>query len=424
MRDSPQTILYTTTTAIASLAFFSEQFGHLRRQGWDVHFVTPAQPAEQVQRTVAASGATHHAVAFARAISPRRDLLALLALLRTAAQVRPDVINFSTPKAGLLGGLVGVVLGVPLRVYFIHGLRSETAATGRLALLRPVLLLMERLTVACAHEVLCVSPSNRDEAVVLGLVPASKIRVLGAGSPAGIPVERYAHPDPAAVAAARQELGLPVGTPVVGFVARMAPQKGTEELLLAWPQVHARVPEARLLLVGVPDPANPLSEEALRAFQEAPGLIQVEFEADMSRLYPLMTVHTLPSRHEGLGMVVLEAGAYGVPSVISDASGVRDAGVPGVTCLQVPAGDVPALADALVQLLTDQPLRDRLGQHSQAWVTENFAQEKLWSLWDDFYAEAWEKRRAVRQARAPWVRAALGLAGVALALDSVRRLRQ
>ena len=52
----------------------------------------------------------------------------------------------------------------------------------------------------------------------------------------------------------------------------------------------------------------------------------------MSRLYPLMTVHTLPSRHEGLGMVVLEAAANGVPSVITDASGVRDAGVPGVTC--------------------------------------------------------------------------------------------
>lgn len=422
MKDRPQTILYTTTTAIASLAFFSEHFGHLRRQGWDVHFVTPAEPADQVQRTIDASGAAHHAVPFAREISPRRDLTALGQLLGVAARVRPDVINFSTPKAGLLGGLVGAALGVPLRVYFIHGLRSETAATGRLALLRPVLLMMERLTAACAHEVLCVSPSNRDEAVALGLVPASKIRVLGAGSPAGIPVERYAQPDPAAVAAAREELGLPEGTPVVGFVARMAPQKGTEELLLAWAQVHAQVPQARLLLVGVPDPANPLSDEAMRAFREAPGLVQVEFEKDMSRLYPLMTVHTLPSRHEGLGMVVLEAGAYGVPSVLTDASGVRDAGVADETCLQVPAGDVPALADALVRLLSDAALRERLGRQSQAWVSENFAQEKVWALWDDFYAEAWQKRQQAARAARPWKWAAAAGAA-ALMLGLARRSR-
>lgn len=139
----------------------------------------------------------------------------------------------------------------------------------------------------------------------------------------------------------------------------------------------------------------------------------------MSRLYPLMTVHTLPSRHEGLGMVVLEAAANGVPSVITDASGVRDAGVPGVTCLQVPSGDVEALADALVQLLTDQPLRDQLGQQAQAWVKQHFAQERLWALWDEFYAQAWEKQR--RRARAdlrPW---AVGAAVLALALTRRRR---
>lgn len=415
----PKTILYTTTTAIAALAFFSEQLGHLRREGWDVHFVTPAEPSDQVKRAIQASGATHHTLNFAREISPRHDLRSLLEMIRIVWKVRPDVINFSTPKAGLLGGIASALLGTPLRVYFIHGLRSETAATGKLALLRPVLMLMERLTCWCAHEVLCVSPSNRDEAVKLGMVPDQKIRVLGAGSPAGIPFERYAHPDPQAVAAARRELGLPEGTPVVGFVARMAPQKGIEELLLAWPLVHQRIPNAKFLLVGTPDPANPLSEKAQQAFETAPNLIQVRFEADMSRLYPLMTVHTLPSRHEGLGMVVLEAAANGVPSVITDASGVRDAGVPGVTCLQVPSGDVEALADALVKLLTDQPLRDQLGQQAQAWVKQHFAQERLWALWDEFYAQAWEKQR--RRARAdlrPW---AVGAAVLALALTRRRR---
>lgn len=387
----PHRIFYTTTTTIASLAFYSEQMGHLRREGWDVHFATPAQPADQVERAIKASGASHYVVNYVREISLLRDLQTLFKTIRIFQKVRPDVVHFSTPKAGLIGGLAAKLTGVPLRVYFILGLRSETASTGKLARLRPLLLFIEWLTCWCAQEVVCISDSNRDEAVALKLVPARKIRVLGKGSPAGIPFERYEHPDPAAVQAAREELNLPEGTPVVGFVARVTPQKGIEELLEAWKLVRQQVPNAKFLLVGITEAANPLSEEGQRAFETAEGVVQVTFEKNMARLYPLMTVHTLPSRHEGLGMVVLEAAANGVPSVISDASGVRDAGVADVTCLQVPAGNVEALAQALIKMLTDALLREKLGQQGQEWVREHFSQEKVWALWDDFYAEAWAK---------------------------------
>ncbi|KEF34681.1 hypothetical protein RDMS_05525 [Deinococcus sp. RL] len=402
-RLPPLRMLYTTTTPIAALAFFAPQLRHLREQGHDVHLVTPPEPAELVARARAVGGATFHPLPMAREIAPRRDLRALAGMLRIMGRVRPQILNFSTPKAGLLGGLAGVLTGVPLRVYFIHGLRSETAATGALARLRPLLRLTERLTCACAHEVLCVSESNRAEAVALGLVPAHKIRVLGAGSPAGLNVDRYAHPDPGGVAAARTELGLPEGTPVVGFVGRLAPQKGVEELLLAWEAVARDLPGARLLLVGTPDPANPLSARALEAYRRAPGVVQVDFEADMSRLYPLMTLLTLPSRHEGLGMVVLEAGAAGVPAVLTDAPGVRDAGVPGVTCLQVPTGDVPALAGALHALLTDPAEAQRLGKGAQRWVREQFDERRVWALWDEFYAEAWARRQAAPRSRLVWL---------------------
>ncbi|ULH13919.1 glycosyltransferase family 4 protein (plasmid) [Deinococcus sp. KNUC1210] len=375
------------------MAFFSEQLRDLRQQGYEVHLANPPQPSELVARTVARSGVTFHPLPMAREISPRQDLRALLAMYRIIRSVRPDIVNYSTPKAALLGGLASVAARVPLRVYFIHGLRSETAATGRLAHLQPLLRWIERLTCACAHEVVCVSASNRDEAVALGLVPAHKIRVLGAGSPAGIPVERYASPDPVAVRAARAALGLDVQAPVVGFVARLAAQKGIEDLLLAWPSVLAQVPAARLLLVGEVDTANPLSERAATALREVQGMVQVPFEADMSRLYPLMSVLTLPSRHEGLGLVVLEAAAAGIPTVVSDASGVRDANIPGVTGLQVRTGDVNGLAQALVELLTDPALARTYGEQGQRWVREHFAEEKVWQLWNDFYQQAWEKRR-------------------------------
>ncbi|CAM3610602.1 glycosyltransferase family 4 protein [Deinococcus frigens] len=414
-------ILYTTTTPIAALAFFAPQLAHLRRQGHDVHLVTPPEPADLVTRAQQIGGATYHPLSMAREIVPRRDLGSLAGMLQILRRVRPDIVNFSTPKAGLLGGVASVLSGVPLRVYFIHGLRSETAATGALARLRPLLRAVERLTCACAHEVLCVSESNREEAVALGLVAAHKIRVLGAGSPAGLNVQCYAQPDAAAVAQARADLALPAGTPVVGFVGRLAPQKGTEELLLAWAQVRQAHPHARLLLVGTPDPANPLSDRAARAYHEAQGVVQVDFEADMSRLYPLMTVFTLPSRHEGLGMVVLEAAAAGVPSVLTDAPGVRDAGVPGQTSVQVPTGDVSALAGALITLLADPEQVQRLGNQAQNWVHQHFEQAHLWALWDDFYASAWSKRQQHKGNDWGKCGVALLVAGLALAVWAGKR---
>lgn len=95
-------------------------------------------------------------------------------------------------------------------------------------------------------------------------------------------------------------------------------------------------------------------------------------------------------------MVVLEAGAAGVPSVLTDAPGVRDAGVPGLTGLQVQTGDVPALSNALCALLADPAQAHRLGVQAQAWVSEHFAQEQVWALWDDFYRAAWARRQRAR----------------------------
>ena len=89
-----------------------------------------------------------------REISPLRDLISLYQMSRTMRQVSPGLVDVSTPKAGLLGGLAGWLAGVPCRVYTLRGLRLETTTGFKRALLWAT----EWISCRCAHRVVCISP--------------------------------------------------------------------------------------------------------------------------------------------------------------------------------------------------------------------------------------------------------------------------
>jgi glycosyltransferase involved in cell wall biosynthesis len=91
-----------------------------------------------------------------------------------------------------------------------------------------------------------------------------------------------------------------------------------------------------------------------------------------------MDVFVLPTYREGLGNVLLEAAAVGLPTITTDATGARDAIVAGRTGLQVPTGDPKALATALATLVRDPSLRSEMGRAGRAWVCEHFDQTEVW----------------------------------------------
>ena len=98
-----------------------------------------------------------------RSIAPLADLVSLYRLWRLIGKCRPDLVEFSTPKAGLLGTLAAWLRGVPRRVYMLRGLKLESTS----GLKRRILLATERMAARCAHAVLCNSESLRAEALAL-----------------------------------------------------------------------------------------------------------------------------------------------------------------------------------------------------------------------------------------------------------------
>jgi len=157
--------------------------------------------------------------------------------------------------------------------------------------------------------------------------------------------------------------------PTVLYIGRVRRYKGVDWVMRAWPGVLARVPGARLVIVG-----DGPYRSALRSTAERMGIARsVEFAgfvplADKVRRLRESWVLVQPSPKEGWGLTVVEAGACGTPVVAADSPGLRDSVRDGETGLLVPWGDDTRLADALVRVLTDAALRERLGAAGIAWA--------------------------------------------------------
>lgn len=368
--DPPVTVLLAVTSAL-SCVFLEGPIEMLQRYGFEP--VLLSSPGAQLHRMAQDASIRYAAVPMKREIAPFDDLQALYRLYRVIRQVRPMLSDVGTPKAGLLGGLAAWVSGVPCRIYTLHGLRLETT-TG---LKRILLTLTERIACACAHKVICVSPSLRRRAVELKLVSSEKAVVLGSGSCQGVDVQRFS---PAAHEPARQErlaksLGISPGAPVIGFVGRLTRDKGLREAAMAFSRLREDWPSLQLLLVGDFEDDDPLEPAIRQQIATDPAIRQVGLVTDVVPFYGLMDVLVLPTYREGLGYTSLEAQALEIPVVTTTATGAIDTVVEGVTGFHVPVGDWKSLAARIDQLLRDPELRSRMGQTGRERVVREFRRE-------------------------------------------------
>jgi len=329
-----------------------------------------SSPGEWASRLAADEGAGHVAIPMHRSISPLADVVALARLCRTIRRLRPDLTEFSTPKAGLLGNIAAWICRVPTRIYLLRGLRLETA-TG---LTRLLLRGSEWLAAACAQTVVCNSKSLLTQARALSLAPSSKLRLIADGSSNGVDTERFL-PGPDRIGSS---LGIPRGVPVVGYVGRLTRDKGIPELLDAFEQLLLSRPSARLLLVGWFDESEDKLSHELRARIKAhPQIVHTGFVPDTSAYYRAIDVLLLPTWREGFPNVALEAAASGIPVITTRTTGARDAVVHGVTGLLVPPGSVDGLAQSMELLLGDAEMRRAMGKAACRWATQHFASQRV-----------------------------------------------
>jgi glycosyltransferase involved in cell wall biosynthesis len=357
--------LVHVTTVPESLFFLRGQPRYFRALGLEE--VALSSPGAELRRFGEEEGIQTLAVPMARAVSPLRDLRALVRLVRALRRLRPAIVHAHTPKGGLLGMLAASLTRVPVRIYHVHGLPFLTARGLRRALLR----WSDRVSCRLAHQVLCVSPSVREVVVREEFCAASRIEVLLSGSINGVDAAHQFAPRPRAEA--RALLGIAEDALVIGFVGRLVRDKGVVELCAAFETLRAQFEDLHLLVVG-PFEESGLPLAALRSDR----VHLCGFQTALAPFYAAMDLVALPSYREGFPVVPLEAAAMGLPVVATRIPGCVDAVVDGVTGLLVPPGDAAALTAAIRALLVDRSRARALGAAGRARVLRAFQPEAMW----------------------------------------------
>lgn len=348
----------------------------MSEQGLDVHLVGTPQ-ADLLSRLAETENATAHGVFMTRAITPLADARSLFKLWRLLRRLSPDIVHAGTPKGGFLGMVAAFLLRVPVRIYHMHGIRSMTTRGWR----RIVLLATERLACRLATRVLSVSPSVRATAIALGLSREDKMTVLGAGSCNGVDARGRFNPEaisPEKRRSLRAELNIPERAPVLGFVGRVARDKGVVELAQAWGTLAATFNDLYLLVVGPAETEDPVPARWLDTLQSHPRVRFAAAVTDPAPYYAIMDVVALPSYREGLPNVPLEAAAMHLPVVATRVDGCVDAVVDGETGTLVPPYRSEPLAEAISRYLLSPALRKTHGDSAHDRVVRDFAPEDLW----------------------------------------------
>ncbi len=377
---SPVRVAHVATAAVGLLYLLLDQMLSLQAAGYDVTAISAPGPDA---RAVQDAGIRHIPVPMTRRVTPVQDLLSLRRLRKVFARERFDIVHTHNPKPGLLGQLAARAAGVPVVVNTVHGFYfHEHMAPLR----RRFYVALEKAAARCSTLILSQNREDMATALREGICPADRIAHLGNG----IDLQRFA---PCAVTAlqrerARREIGLPDGAKVVGFVGRLVAEKGLEELFEAAAIVRRRLPSVRFLFVGgtdgeKADALDPLQAHGLgrRGFARFVG-----HRTDMPVMYSLMDVLALPSHREGFPRAVMEASAMGVPCVVTDVRGCREAVEDGVNGSRVPLGDVPALADALVDILCDPNAARLMSVGGRRMALQQFDQTNVFDTVKSHYA--------------------------------------
>lgn len=373
-----RTIALITTHCQSLWLFHRGECTFWKERGFEVHVV--ASPGDFMEKLAQQTGVISHSVELTRAITPLRDIGALASLYRLLRRIAPDAIVYGTPKAALLGGMAGLMTGVPFRLLIMHGSRIFTATGMR----RWLLCLAEWLSIALAHQVIFVSSSLRQVCEEEGIIARGKGIVQGEGSVCGVDAQALRDSvipadDPVAIEVAalkrRKELE---GLKVIGFVGRLAEDKGITELLKSWDTLTQSNENLVLALVGEWDESDPVPDAVRHRIETDPRIFMFGFRSTVGPFYDLMDVLALPTRREGFVLVVIEAAAMRVPTVAFDVVGACDSVVTGETGTLAPAGDVEAFTRAIQTYIDDEDLRRRHGDAGCARVERSFQQEEIW----------------------------------------------
>lgn len=316
-------------------------------------------------------------VDMAREISLWRDVKSLVALYRLFRREKPYIVHANTPKASLLSMVAAWAARVPHRIYTVTGLRFETTR----GILRCVLKTMERITCLCATKIIPEGDGVRDTLRRERITRKPLQKILN-GNINGIDLTHFDR-TPEVEQRARELRRADMFSFV--FVGRMVKDKGMNELVAAFERLSRVREDVRLVLVGRFEDIDPLLPETVQLIERNERIVMAGYQNDVRPYLAASDVLVLPSYREGFPNVVIQAGAMGLPSIVTDISGSNEIILDNKNGVIVPKQDADALYEAMLRLCTETQTTTRLGSEARSMVAARYSQAELWKAILEMY---------------------------------------
>lgn len=360
-----------TSTVPMSLDTFCR--GQLKMLSEHFEVVAVSSPDVELKTIEEREGVRTIAVAMERHISLLKDVKSLLQMIRVFKKEKPDIVHSITPKAGLVSMLAAWICRVPVRMHTYTGLVFPTT-TG---MKQKVLIAMDRLLCACATY---INPEGQGVANDLRRFSITKkpLHIIGNGNVRGIDADYWKN-DGYDRNDLRNNLQIEKDDFVFVFVGRLVGDKGINELVAAFKQLMVEHSNVKLLLIGpYENQLDPLGPETEKEIKTNQNIITTGGQKDVRPYYVAADAFVFPSYREGFPNTVIEAGALGLPSIVTDINGANEIIFPPQNGVIVPSKSVEALYQAMSHFLESPDELKRMASNARKMVVDRFNQQFIW----------------------------------------------
>ena len=368
MNKKPKLIRISTVPT--SLNTFLKGFLRVLSEHYEV--VAVSSPGEEFDQLQEREGVRTVAVPMERRISIMKDVVSLFRLIVLFARERPYIVHSITPKAGLLAMVAACVTRVPVRMHTFTGLVFPTS-TG---ITRQILILMDKVICACATY---INPEGRGVARDLEQhhITRKPLHIIANGNVRGVDMTWYCRTEEVMEQAEKIRVK---DSFTFCFVGRLVRDKGINELVQAFDRLSKQYPKLRLLLVGgTEETLDPLKQETKEIIQQNDRIVSVGQQPDVRPFLAASDALVFPSYREGFPNGVLEAGAMGLPSIVTDINGSNEIIIPGENGEIIPPKDENALYEKMKEWVEHPEKVAAMAANARGLVESRYEQKMVWN---------------------------------------------
>lgn len=373
-------LIRITTVPLSLKVLLKGQLRFMASNGFDVKGVS--SEGEELREVHENEGIAVEAITMSRKITPFQDLKSLWQMWNFLRKEKPQIVHTHTPKAGIIGMLAARLAGVPHRLHTVAGLPLMEATGTK----RKILNFVEKLTYSSATRVYPNSKGLYDFILQNNFIQSNKLKIIANGSSNGIDTAFFSPDQVTEIerVTLREKLNIQPDDFVFVFVGRIVSDKGINELIKAFSELQAvennEPAGIKLLLVGgLENDLDPLNPETLAEINQNKDIISVGFQRDVRSFFAIADALVFPSYREGFPNVVMQAGAMGLPSIVSDINGCNEIIIEGENGLIIPSKNVEKLKEKMLTLAKDKNLYTKLKGNSRRMIENRYKQSVVWN---------------------------------------------